>query len=73
MHTLLAVISAAAAWAWVVANKLTIYYFYSAAVERMPPPDATSGKIYVWAYSFLQVTAANTRRTQDAVSLPKQP
>jgi hypothetical protein len=69
MHTLIAVITAAAAWAWIVANKLTIYYFYSAAVERMPPPDVTSGKAYTWVYSFLQVTAANTRRTQDAVAV----
>ena len=73
MHILLAVISATALWAWAVAHQLAIYYVLAVMIERLPPPDASSGKFYAYFYSVLQAFAANSRRTQDAVVTARAP
>lgn len=67
IHYLIAVVIAAGLWAWVVAHQLIIAFIYASLVERLPPPDATSGKVYAYIYSVLQFFAANTQRLQDAL------
>ena len=68
MNTLLAVLTLAAVWAWVVAHQVAVYFVLSVLIERLPPPDATSSKFYAYFYSVVQVLAANTKRSQDAVT-----
>ena len=74
MNTLLAVLSAAAVWAWVLAHQLAFYYVFSVLVEQLPPPDPSSSKFYTYVYGVVQVLAANWRRTKDAIApTAKQP
>ena len=73
MHILIATLTAAAVWAWAVAHQLIIGYVFAVLIERLPPPDSTSGKFYAYAYSVLQVFAANTKRSQDAVVVARTP
>jgi len=68
MHILIAAITFAAVWAWAVAHQLIIGYVVAVLIERLPPPDVASGKFYVYFYSVVQVFAANTKRSQDAVA-----
>jgi hypothetical protein len=70
VHTLIAAITFAILWAWVVAHQLALYYIFAVLIEQMPPPDETSGKFYKWFYAVVQVFAANLRRTKDAAQLP---
>jgi hypothetical protein len=67
IHYLLAGITLALVWAWVIAHQLILFYVASVLIEQLPPPDATSGKFYTYAYSVIQIFAANWRRTKDAV------
>lgn len=71
MHILIATLTLAAAWAWAVAHQLAIGWVIAVLIERLPPPDATSGKVYVYVYGVLQVVAANTKRSQDAVTVAR--
>lgn len=73
MHILIATLTLAVAWAWVVAHQLLVNWFINVLIERLPPPDATSGKFYTYVYSVLQVLAANTKRSQDAVAAARTP
>lgn len=73
MHILIATLSVAALWVWVVAHQLIIKWVWDSLVERLPPPDATSGKVYAYVYSVLQFFSANTKRTQDAVTVVRAP
>ena len=67
MHLLLAALTAAAVWAWIVGHQLVLYYIFSVLIEQMPPADANSSKFYRYAYSVIQILAANLRRTKDAI------
>jgi len=73
MHILLGAIVATALWAWAVAHQLLIAYIYAGLVERLPPPDSTTGKVYAYFYSVAQFSAANTKRLQDAVAVIHKP
>lgn len=73
MHILIATLTAAAVWTWLVAHQLVISWVLASLIERLPPPDATSGKVYSYIYSVLQFFAANTKRTQDAVGVARAP
>ena len=69
MNVLLAALTAAAVWVWLTAHQIFIAYVVAVLIERLPSPDATSGKFYAYIYSVLQVFAANTKRAQDAVTV----
>ncbi len=69
LATFLYVVTLAILWAWAVAHQLVIAYVIAVMIERLPPPDATSGKFYAYVYSVLQVFAANSKRAQDAVAV----
>ena len=71
MHILIAALVAAGIWAWAVAHQLLIAYIYAGLVERLPPPDSTTGKVYAYIYSVAQFSAANTKRLQDAVTIAR--
>jgi len=71
--TLLALATAAALYAWALAHQLVIAYVLAVMIERLPPPDATSGKFYAYVYSVLQVFAANSKRAQDAIAVVQKP
>lgn len=73
MATLLAVITFAALWAWTLAHQVAIAWVFAVLIERLPPPDQASGKVYTYVYGVLQFVAANTRRSQDAVATRRQP
>ena len=64
-------IASLVAWlkASVAAHPTWWYIGSAAAIERLPPPDEKSTKVYIYIYSLLQLYAANTRRTGDAVKL----
>lgn len=57
-------------WAFIVAHQLVLYYVGAVLVEQLPPPVTTSNAVYRYAYSVIQILAANLRRSKDAV-LPK--
>lgn len=38
------------------------YWIFSAAVGALEAPDATSGKLYRWAFKFLNILASNITR-----------
>lgn len=59
--------AAASLWAFLVLHKLAAFYFSCVLVEQLPPPIATSGNVYKYIYSVLQIFAANWQRTKDAV------
>jgi hypothetical protein len=67
VHAAAVVLATAGLWAWAVAHQLAVGWVVAVLIERLPPPDAQSGKIYTYIYSVLQVFAANTRRSWDAV------
>jgi hypothetical protein len=73
MHFLIAAITLAALWAWALAHQLAIFWVGSVLIERLPPPDANSGKFYAYCYSVIQVFAANIKRSQDAVVVARTP
>ena len=73
MGYMAAIITTVTAWAWIVAHQLAIGWVMAVLIERLPPPDATSGKLYAYIYSVLQVFAANTKRSQDAVTVVNGP
>jgi hypothetical protein len=63
-----AVLTTVAAWAWIQGHQILLCYVGAVLIERLPPPDSKSGKFYGYVYSVLQVFAANTKRSQDAVT-----
>lgn len=64
-------ISWAAVTAWTAAHQLIIGWVVAVLIERLPPPDEKSSKTYMYIYGVLQFFAANSRRTQDALTLKK--
>lgn len=36
------------------------YWIFNAAIQALPDPDATSGRLYVFAYRFTHMVAGNT-------------
>lgn len=38
---------------------LVVYWFAMAALDAMPLPDETSGKLHTWFYSFSKTFSAN--------------
>jgi len=73
MHILIATLTFAALWAWAFAHQLIIKWVWDSLVERLPPPDENSSKVYAYIYSVLQFFSANTKRTQDAVTVVRAP
>jgi hypothetical protein len=73
MHTLLAVLTAAAVWSWLMLHQIVTYYVFSVLIEQLPPPDAKSGKFYSYVYGVIQIFAANWQRTKDAVKTATTP
>ena len=71
--SLAAFIATAGVWAWVIAHQLILYYVFSVLIEQLPPPTDQSGAFYKYAYSVIQILAANLRRTKDAVTTPAAP
>ena len=62
MHTILAVITALAIWAFIKAHELAFYYATCVIVGQLPMPDQTSGKFYRWFFGVAQWYAANWAR-----------
>jgi len=62
-----------AMWAWALSHQLILAYVGAVLIERLPPPDEKSGKLYAYVYSVLQVFAANSKRAQDAIAVTKKP
>lgn len=71
MHYLIAMITAAAVWAYAVKYQLVLGYFGAVLIEQMPPPDQTSSKFYKYVYAVTQIFGANLRRFKDAVVVKK--
>jgi len=73
MHYLLTVILAVGVWAWITAHQLIVYYVFSVLIEQLPPATPQSSPFYRYAYSVIQLLAANWRRSKDAVIQPTTP
>jgi hypothetical protein len=45
---------------WLTADRVVLlYYVYNSAVQALPDPDATSGKLYRFFFGFLHSLAGN--------------
>jgi len=62
MHLLLAVLTAAAVWAWIVAHQVACYYVAAVLVEQLPTPATGGYKFYAYFYNVVQALAANWKR-----------
>ena len=43
-------------------NEFVLLWTLSAAISALMPPDSKSSEVYVWAYRFLHLVAANLDR-----------
>ena len=62
MEHFLAFIWYAAVWSFIVTYQVFIYHFLCVAIDKMPAPDAQSGKFYRWFFGVMQYAAANYTR-----------
>jgi hypothetical protein len=73
MSYLLATITVAIAWAWVVGHQLVIGWMGAVLIEQMPEPDHTSGKLYRYFYGVVQFIGANLKRMKGSFLMAVPP
>jgi len=67
MHTILAVVTFVAVWAFITAHQLAVYYALAVMIGQLPTPDQESGKFYRWFFGVSQFVAANWVRAKIGV------
>ena len=67
LHYILAAITFAVVWVWLVAHQIVIYAVFNAMVDQLPHPDANSSTAYRLFYALLQFIAMNLTRSKAAV------